>query len=337
MSTLFSQLVGEVTGIIPGYSQFLAGRDMQKSWRDVCDRRTWSFLIGEGGFNAPALIQAGTVSVIQNSNLVVADAVAGPALNAVATSTPPLTQYQFRLSAAGAIYNITGWNNGTLTLTLDRPILETTQVGASYMAYECYFPPPPQALQSDGTYDFNRWISVVDPINGYVLDQDKGKAWLDLRDPQRSDFDLAYYIFDYRNSVNSQSGAPDIPMYEFWPGPTNGQEFVCLYKKRGAAFASGQSPLPQMIPDSLIIDRCLYKYAYRWAAVNAGRDPGLQKTNWLAMIRDAREAWEKELQVAKLEDDNVYMQSIIGPLRTRWSFGPIDSAFLQSHDAIAIW
>ncbi len=326
MSTLFSEMVAELTGIVPGYSQFLARRDLNKAVRDIYDRRTWSFSIQDGGFNAPALIQGGSVTVTENSNLVVADTTATAALQAVAAATPPLTQRQFRIASAGGIYNITGWNLGTSTLTLDRPILEPSGTLTTYMVYQCYFPPPPQALQMDGSYDFNRWISVVDPINGFALDQDKGKAWLDIRDPQRSTTDLAYYLFDYKLIGNN------VPLSEFWPHPTSGQEYICLYKSRGLPFTAGNQPLPQAIPDSLVLDRAMVKYTYRWAAINAGRDPKLAKTNWAAMQQAGLKQWEIDLQAAALEDDNVYLQTIVGPLRQKGFLGPIDSRFMQSHD-----
>jgi hypothetical protein len=327
MSVLFSELVAELTGIVPGYSAFLAKRDLNKAYRDILDRRTWSFAIQEGGFVAPALIQAGSVTVTQNSNLVVADATAAPALQAVAAATPPLTQRQFRIASAGAIYNITAWNNGASTLTLDRPIMEPSGTLTTYMVYQCYFGPPPQAIQPDGSADFNRWISVLDPINGFALDQDKSKAWLDIRDPQRTTTDLACYLFDYK-----ASGSAQVPLSEFWPHPTSGQEYVCLYKSRGLPFTAGNQPLPQVIPDSLVLDRALAKYVYRWAAINAGRDPKLAKTNWLALQQNALKQWTIDLQAAKLEDDNVYLQSIVGPLRKKGFLGPVDSNFLQSHD-----
>ncbi len=327
MSLTFAEVVAEVSGIVPGYSSFLAKRDVQKAWRDILNRRTWSFLVSEGGFNAPGLIQSGSVTVTQNSTSVSADATAAAAFDAVVTAVPTLIQRQFRLSTAGSIYNIVSWDTATDILVVDRPILEPSAVTSSYMVYQCYFPPPPQALQADGSYDFNRWMSVMDPINGWTLKDNKSKAWLDQIDPQRSTSSLAYRYVDYKNHAPQTS---NIPMWEFWPHPTSGQEYVCLYKAKGLAFQAGNSPLPDCIPEALLIDRTLYKYSYRWAQINAGSNPSLAKTNWGAMIRDAHELWKGDLQAAKMQDENIHMEALIGPLRRR--FGPpVDSNFLQSH------
>ena len=324
MATLVGELISALTGELPGYSAFLAKRHIGHAWRDILQRRTWSFLIQDGGFNAPALIQSGYVTVTQNSNLVVADPLlAGPAFQLAVSATPPLTQLQFRISTAGAIYNIVSWNNTTLTLTLDRPILEPSGVQAGYMVYQCYFPPPPQAKQVDGSYDFNRWISLADPINGWVLTDEYTKAWLDTIDPQRATTDLAYRRFDYK-TLNG------VPLIELWPHPTSGQEYICLYKARGLGFMNGLTPIPQVIPDALLMDRALGHYAYRWAAINAGRDPKLQKTNWLGFKKDADDQWEKDLQKAKLEDDNLWNETIVGPLCQK-GWPPVDAQFLQSH------
>jgi hypothetical protein len=326
MSTSLADLAAELSGQVPGYSPFLAQRDINRAWRDIVNRRTWSFLIKEGGFNAPVLITAGTVTIVQNSANVIADATATTALQAVAAATPPLTKYQFRISSAGGIYNIVSWTVGTNTLVVDRPILEASKVGASYMSYQCYFPGPPQALQSDGTYDFNRWISIFDPVNGYVIKDGISKAWVDARDPQRSTTSLAYRYFDYKpDSLGNQ-------FWEFWPHPTSGQEYVCLYKARGLDFSQGLTTLPAVIPDSLLLDRALVKYVYRWCAMNAGRFPNLAKTNWAVMTKQGHDQWELDLQKTILEDENLAMQAIVGPMN-RWGMPPIDSNFLQSHSS----
>ena len=172
------------------------------------------------------------------------------------------------MASAGTVYNITSWSGGVLTL--DRPVFETSNATTTYRVYQCYFPPPPEALVglTGGQYDFNRWISVLDPVNGFPLKLDRGKAWLDVRDPQRADGDLAYYIVDYKTRADG------VPLYEFWPHPTGGQQFLCLYKRRGLPFTMGLQNLPEMLPDGLLLNRALYRSVYPWAATNAGTVPG---------------------------------------------------------------
>jgi len=321
----FHELVSEITGMVPEYSALKARRDLNRAWRDILDKRPWSFLIAEGAFAAPPLLTTGTISYTQGSVLVTPDATAAAVWNAVPLAS--LVQRQFRFAGDGALYNIVGWTAPTGPLTLDRPILEPSATGATYRLYQCYFPPPPEALVAaqSGEFDFNRWISVLDPVNAYPLKLDRSKAWLDLRDPQRADADLAYYIVDYKMS------ATGVPLYEFWPHPTAGQQYICLYKRRGLAFVRGTDPLPQMLPDGLLLNRALYRHVYPWAAANAGRFPQLQRTNWQYLMREARGDYFADLQAAQLQDDNVMLQSMSGPQRQWPAFGPIDSRFMQSH------
>jgi hypothetical protein len=90
--------------------------------------------------------------------------------------------------------------------------------------------------------------------------------------------------------------------------------------------------LPAVIPDSLLLDRALVKYVYRWCAMNAGRFPNLAKTNWAVMTKQGHDQWELDLQKTILEDENLAMQAIVGPMN-RWGMPPIDSNFLQSHSS----
>ncbi len=311
--------------MVPEYSPLKAAKDVARAWRDVLDRRTWSFLIAFGGFNAPTLLQGGSVALTTGLATVTFDVVAGAIVGAVPLSQ--LTQYQFRISTAGELYNISSYNATTRVLTLDRVVLEpTSPANASWMIYQAYFPPPPQAMAGmpSGAFDFDRWISVVDPINGFRLRLADGKRTLDQFDPQRSDQSLAYRIFNYSTTSTG------VPLYEFWPHPTNGQTFIACFKRRGNLWVQGQHPLPQMIPDSLVLNRTLFRYTYQWAAMNVGRFPSLKGTNWLQMIRDAQKFYEQDLQMAKLQDDNVDLQSLVVP-EFQGFWPPGDAGFLQGH------
>jgi hypothetical protein len=320
----FEDLSAELAGRVPGYSIFLAEKAIARAWQAILRKRTWSFLLAEGAFNAPALINAGSVTTSTNSAVVTVSALADAALNGL--TNPLITARQFRVGFGGSIYNIAGYNHGLLQLTLDRPFLEPGAANQPYEVYQCYFPPPPQALLASGIYDFNRWISVIDATNGYKLSQQFGKEWLDRRDPQRTAANLAYIICDYK------ADAAGNMLYEFWPHPTAGQTFTVLYKKKGAAVITGQEPIPDIISEDLITDRALYMDAFPWAATNAGRDPALAKVNWGLQQQLKEVNWRADLQSAKLEDDNINLQSLLPTYGAHNAIGPIDATFIQSHD-----
>lgn len=319
----YLDLVSELVQTVQNLPIALSAKFVQRAWDDICQRRTWSFLIKEGGFTAPVLISAGTVTLVQNSASVVVDATAGAALNAVVTATPPLVQRQFRVTTTGGIYNILSWDNPSLTLVLDRPILEASAAGSGYGVYQCYFPGPPQSLQTNGVRDFQRFLSIMDPVNGWTLRDGGSKASLDRRNAQRSTTDLAMRWFDYKADNFGNM------LYEFSPGPS-GQSFVCLYKTRGLNYAPGNWPLPAVLPESLILDRALSKYCYRWLQLNPGQAQ-TAKMNWLATKQVDTAQWRIDLQAAELDDENIHMEALLPSLRHRWPF-PIDTNFIQSHD-----
>jgi hypothetical protein len=323
---VFEDLATELCGLIPGYSIYLAEKATARSWQRILRERSWNFLIAEGAFNAPPLVQGGTVGVTQNSITVTVSPAADAILNPLVTAVPPLTQRQFRLQFGTPLYNIVTYNHAGLTMTLDRPYLEPTNATATYLVYQCYFFPPPQALLTSGLYDFNRWISVLDMANGYTLGVVKDKAWVDRRDPQRTNADLAYEIVEYKVDALGNT------LWELWPHPVQGQIFNVIYKKKGFAVQTGAEVIPDIISDDLILNYALYRYGYPWAATNAGRDPNLQKVNWTAQQQLAKRDWDTDLQKAKLEDDNINLQSLLPSLSLHAMVGPIDSSFIQGHD-----
>src|SRR5271166_5605357 len=135
----FQSYWSELMGTVPRLDPLLAQNFVNRAWRDIKDSRSWSWLIQEGTLIAPQLVNAGTCSVIQFNAVVTLDATAQAALNNL--NTPVITQRQFRV-AGGPIYNISSIpGNPPATLTLDRPYMESTQVGQPYSIYRCYYPP----------------------------------------------------------------------------------------------------------------------------------------------------------------------------------------------------
>ena len=47
--------------MVPDYSALKARKDLNRAWRDILDKRTWSFLVAEGAFTAPPSLQEGSV------------------------------------------------------------------------------------------------------------------------------------------------------------------------------------------------------------------------------------------------------------------------------------
>jgi hypothetical protein len=335
----FQSLSAELAGNLPGLSPLLAAKYINYAWRDVRDARLWSFFLKEDAVATPAQITSGTLAIVQFTNTVTADATASAAIAAIGTSVEiPYTYLSFRLGGSGStsqIYNIVDVDSTVptaLVFTLDRVIMEATAAASGYICYRPYIIAP-QA-------DFLRWDAFVDMTNGWDLNKKCTSRDFDKSDPQRQAYGQAYNIGFSRSSDD----VPPVPVYELWPGPTEGQTFYVRYQIRGVDFSSPTDVQPYGIPDQLILQTALASYAYPWAQMNAGAFPRLAKVNWAQMIEQARQLIHGKpgsnrpglLQAAIRQDDNQATRSVLKRghrLRAR-SLGapfPVDANFIQSH------
>ncbi len=209
----------EMTGHVPRLSFLLAKKLVNRAWRDILDERLWTFTVEEGAFLAPQLVTSGLVTVTLGSNLVVGDATARTAWDAIALdAVNPIIKRQFRLNTSGPLYNITAYNSGTITLTLDRPYLEPTQAAINYRIYRTYFEPPD---------DFRSFITMVNHVDGYPLRLHWTRKEIDIRDPTRGAHGLAYYFSSYKVKADGR------PIYELWPHTTSERTYSFVYQRQG--------------------------------------------------------------------------------------------------------
>jgi hypothetical protein len=340
----FQDLTGELVGLIPGLPVPLARTYINRAWRKIRDvRPTWGWLHGDAAIVCPAQITAGTFNVVQYATTVTADANASAALLAQAQpgAVPGLTNLQIRFYAtavAAQIYNIVSvnvTNPAALVLTVDRMIVEATNPTSTYIVYRVYFTPP--------ISDFQSFTSIVDMVNGYDLALDYSSEQFDVWDPQRGALGLANYCGAYKGTL--QTTGQSVPMYELWPGSTNGQSFYCRYVRAGANFVQPTDTQPTIIPDDLIIQFALLNGGYRYAQMHPLQQPALKGANWVALMQEAREQIYGNPQrgiTGMLRDTirNDEEQSLrmlvnrgheLKPTRPAGWMGPIDAAFFQTH------
>ena len=332
----FQSLSNELSGTLPGLSPILADTYINRAWRDVRDARLWSFLQTDGSIVCPTQITTGTIAITMFSDAVTCDAAASAALVAV-VANPGLTKMQIRFgglnnaSFAGQVYSIIAadtTNPAAYALTLDREVAQATNPTSGFQCYRVYVRPPVD--------DFLTWQSFVDMTNGWALRRDYTSTYFDARDPQRQAQGLAYYLGSFK-------GNPELdpkPQYELWPAPTSGQTFYMRFRRQGEDFFNPADTQPVLIPDQLIMQRALGWYAYPWAAQQVGRMPAFRGVGWVNLTLTAQANYAQELIVAKRQDDNQEVQTIInlghGLRRGRGGFKgigayPIDANFIQSH------
>jgi hypothetical protein len=352
-------LSAELAGVLPGLSPTLARTFINRAWRKICDAKRWSFLVADAAVVCPPAITSGAVAIVRFTNLVTLNAAASAALLpfTLSTSVPQATQLQIRFTSLSApspseIYNIIGVNSSVptaLVLTLDRAVMEGTNAASTYLIYRTYIIPP--------ATDFLAWVSVTDMVNGFAITGPKlsyTSAYIDARDPQRLSLGLSYFLGLYRGNALASTlpGATTTPqptttygqpIYEFWPGSTQGQTWYCRYRRRGTDFVNASDVPPPGIPDELIIQLALLHFGYPHVQANIGKFPTMAKTNWSLLANElraslygGRDGKRGALMDAKLADDEAGLQSIIsrghGLVRDRMAgVGPADADYWQSH------
>jgi hypothetical protein len=176
--------------------------------------------------------------------------------------------------------------------------------------------------------DFDHFMVILNPSSGYAITGPNlllTREELDARDPTRGAQGDAYTLGIYKADPNGY------PIYEMWPHPTSAQGYVSAYRRRGADL-SATADLPGTFPKDVLIEKSKM-IAYEWAIANAGRFSELKGVNWPLLLAQSKNRFDKELNMAKLRDDDLFLSSFLPQLRDYLAYPIIDSAFMQSHDA----
>ena len=337
-------MIGELSGTLPGLSSILARKYVLRAWADIQRERRWSFLMVDGAIVCPAMITSGTISIVQYASTVTLDATASAALTPYIAGTPLLTQMQIRFGGsntltAGQIYRIMAVDAtvpAALVLTLDRIVIEPTNTVSTYQCYRCYVTPP----QSN----FKAWEQIVDMTYGFKLKLNWTSGNFDVADPQRTSQGDAYYCGFFRAAGpygNSNTADPNVeqgsPIYELWPAPTSGRSFYARFMQQGWDLSSPQSAQPSIIDDDLILNRAYGWYAYSFAQANTANFPTMKGVNWQALIQTARAQYAEALTRTKKTDDGMALQTVFSRghgLRGGTGMGvpfPVDANYISSH------
>lgn len=325
----YADLAAELAGVLPGISPILASTYIKRAWREIRDERNWSFKTAQAGLVCPLAIQTGTCAIVQTSNSIIFDATASTALGGFVTGVPLITQMQVRFGGGPLYRMVTVTNIFPLTITLDRPVVEPTNVANSYLVYRAYVSPP--------VADFSRWDSLDDYANGITIAKDRltrTSVYFDMMDPQRSNSNMAYYL----GAIVAD--AVGLPLYELWPHPTQGQNFLVTYRRTGAEFNLPDDVQPAVIPDSLIMARAMGWHGGPWAKANQGRFDALKKIDITGLVTMARQQYALDLNTIRLQDDDLALDTVYnrghwGGGRRGWrgdGNGPLgDAKYWQSH------
>ena len=133
----------------------------------------------------------------------------------------------------------------------------------------------------------------------------------------------AHYIASYK--AQDGGSTPGAFIWEFWEHPTNPATYIVNYQRRGVDMVLPTDDIPSTLMSSVLMPNALSK-ACMWAAANAGRHKELKGVNWIAMAREHKAEYLKELQKAWRVDEEMSLQYWDGGDDQYRLSGPIDGA-----------
>lgn len=301
----FAGIAGKVLLRASGVPQTLARDWVQSAFRDIVERRRWSWLLKRGQlitYNAyttgTATVLAGTQTVTITTGVVSADHVGR----------------QFRIGTALPIVTITDIDAGANTYTIDQPWWPSDATAQTFSVYQAYI-----ALPSD----FHSFVSVIDPAYAQPVGWDLTVAKLDLMDPQRAAAGspprgLAW--FDYFNNL---------PRYELWPHQRSAAVYPIVYESRPTDPFDAGATVPALCPSDVILERALM-YCALWPgepnAPNTYADP----KHGRAMFHKGE--FERRIAVLEKQDNEHMQQNVWYQSDQREGSLIVSSSWLQAHD-----
>lgn len=187
MLDTFSRISNQVRLRCPSADILLAQDCVNHAFRQIAERRHWSWLIKFGQFISPALVNAGTVTATNNSNVITGSGTGW---------TAEIIGRQFRTGLGAPVYTIASVQSPT-QLTLDAPYGFQSGSSLGYQIYQCYFTPPS---------DFLTFMTVFDPRLNWQLNLNSTQADINQWDAQRASVGLTY-AFVQRDYTTSYAGS----------------------------------------------------------------------------------------------------------------------------------
>lgn len=286
----FRDMIAELRGAVPKLSPSYLPTLVNRAWRTVRERNSWSFLLFDGQWIAPAQYTGSAVAT-QQGNAVVTLSVADSTAIAALLPTQPyslITQRQFRVSSGG-LYNIraytpNGGGAGITTLTLDRWYGEQGTTSSAFQIYQCHYVP---TVANAPITDFKSWISVRDMANFRSLYTDRHtRRDLDMRDPQRTWYGIPTDVVPFDN--DPVTGAL---MFELWGAPTFNINYQLYGWRAGLDLVNPSDALPFAIGEDCVMALARVM-AYEWAEANKDIAPRNVGPDFKYLMSAARKEYE---------------------------------------------
>lgn len=301
----FAGIANKVLLRCPSVPLTLARDWVQSSFRDIVERRRWSWLIKTGQLYAydayetgTATVTAGTSTVTITTGVVSADHVGR----------------QFRISGSLPIRTITEADTSANTYTLDQDWWPSTQTAQTYKVYQAYV-----ALPSD----FHSFVSVIAPATAQSLAIDKDVAYLDANDPQRGSIGSTPRRLCWRDYYNG------VARYELWPHQTSAAVFPIIYESRPTDPYDAGASVPSLLPSDVILERALM-YCAMWPGASI-ESPNPYYSGKLGLAVQHQREFERRIGILEKQDNEHMQQNVWYQADQRQGGAVISSQWMQEH------
>jgi hypothetical protein len=300
------KLLGELQSLPPE----LALEFVRQSLREIYKEHDWSFLYKQDVLRTPALINTGTINVVEYSNIVVPSASLKAILDAILVNDVKLEGRQLRtfggtVAGSSFIYNIISYDaSGFGAITIDPYYIDESNPAANFEIFKNRY----TAQEIDIDFAHFEWIAA--PFNQRRINLDWDRNYLDSRDPDRTAKGDPYYAVPYINDTSENL------LIELYPIPISKRIYRTYFKREGLTLESDDN-IPSKLSYELVLAKAKIK-AYKWLATNAEKvndkkSPNVYM-NLIAMASNPNmeDSYPALLKLAKVKDDNILPQMLIG-------------------------
>jgi len=179
----------------------LAQRWITFRFRELYNKRLWSFRVAENQILTQLPYVAGKVAVTNKSPFVVGTGT---------TWTSTQIGRQFRIGTTAPIYTVVALDQANQILTIDQQFGGATGTGLGYQLFDGYVVPPA---------DFQNWLVVRDVAFNRQLWTNISQDWLNMVDSYRAFSGNAYAVCDYRYTTSNTVGT--VGVVQQVAGPVN--------------------------------------------------------------------------------------------------------------------
>ncbi len=307
----YNDLVRQLLLRCPAASLFLARSWIDYSFRQLWDRKLWSWQRKQVQYIFDALVNAGNVDVTRGSFTVTGHGTAW---------TTDLVNHQFRCGLSTPIYTIQSVADAT-HLDLTQVWGAPTSLGVSYSIYNAYQTPPS---------DFQNHIAIYDVRYNWCLSLSTTQEELDVWDAQRANIGNTAYVCASRD-FDDVFNQPPLPRFEFWPHLQSQCVLPGHYVARPPDLSDPGAMLPRMIRGDVLLESALAQAA-RWpGAASDQKNPYFN----LALAMQHEQRAQAMVNEMVRTDDEIFENDVTYMSLSSMEIASIpygDSRWLQSHD-----